>query len=123
MVFQVSIGFSDLINSEAKDDEGKKYALFIGDTVQVNKDEPATVLTQAKKKIENVGIFINVSVFVLAQFLSNSKNSYLVCLLIVNIRKSKVIKTRQSPRKRARTKRPSCLPDLLEEPSFKIKPG
>ena len=73
MVFQVSIGFSDLINSGAKDDEGKKYALFIGDTVQVNKDEPATVLTQAKKKIENVGIFINVSVSVLARFVQIAK--------------------------------------------------
>lgn len=58
MTFQISIGFSDLTNPEAKDSEGKKYALFIGDTVQVNKEEPASVLTQSKKKIENVGIFI-----------------------------------------------------------------
>ena len=59
MAFQLSIGFSDLVNPDAKDDEAKKYALFIGDTVVVNKaEEPATVLTQAKKKIENVGIFI-----------------------------------------------------------------
>lgn len=35
-VFNVNLGFSDLINSEAKDSEGKKYALFIGDTVVVN---------------------------------------------------------------------------------------
>ena len=61
MVFQVSIGFSDLVNDEAKEDEGKKYALFIGDTVQVNKEEPATVFTVPKKKVENVGIFIKVS--------------------------------------------------------------
>lgn len=58
MTFQVSIGFADLVNAEAKEDEGKKYSLFIGDTVQINKDEPATVYTQAKKKIESVGIFI-----------------------------------------------------------------
>lgn len=58
MVFQVSIGFSDLVNPEAKDDESKKYALFIGDTIQVNKDEAATVFTVPKKKIENIGIFI-----------------------------------------------------------------
>lgn len=58
MVFQVSIGFSDLDNPDAKDSESKKYALFIGDTIQVNKDEPAAVYTQAKKKIENIGIFI-----------------------------------------------------------------
>jgi len=58
MVFQVSIGFSDLENPDGKDSESKKYALFIGDTIQVNKDEPAAVYTQAKKKIENIGIFI-----------------------------------------------------------------
>lgn len=35
-VYNVNLGFSDLTNSEAKDSEGKKYALFIGDTVVVN---------------------------------------------------------------------------------------
>lgn len=58
MTFQVSIGLSDLVNPESKDEQNKKYALFIGDTVQVNKDEAATVFTQSKKKMENVGIFI-----------------------------------------------------------------
>ena len=59
MTFQISIGFSDLTNPEGKSDEAKKYALFIGDTVQVNKDdEAASVLTSAKKKMENIGIFI-----------------------------------------------------------------
>jgi nucleosome binding factor SPN SPT16 subunit len=37
MVFQVSIGLSGLTNPDAKEDEGKNYALFIGDTVIVNK--------------------------------------------------------------------------------------
>lgn len=37
MVFQVSIGLSGLTNPDAKEDEGKTYALFIGDTVVVNK--------------------------------------------------------------------------------------
>ena len=37
MVFQVSIGFSGLTNSDAKEDDGKTYALFIGDTVIINK--------------------------------------------------------------------------------------
>ena len=36
MVFQISIGFSDMKNEAAKDDESKKYALFVGDTVLVN---------------------------------------------------------------------------------------
>ena len=58
MVFQISIGFSDLINPEAKEDEAKKYALFIGDTILVNKDVAATVLTLPKKKIENIAIFV-----------------------------------------------------------------
>lgn len=59
MVFQVSIGFSDLINPQAKEDESKKYSLFIGDTVLVNgKDQAATVYTLPKKKIENIAIFV-----------------------------------------------------------------
>ena len=58
MIFQVSVGFSDLVNPEAKDDEAKKYALFLGDTIQINKDEVAAVLTQSKKKIENIAIFV-----------------------------------------------------------------
>ena len=37
MVFQVSIGFSGLTNPDAKESEGKTYALFIGDTILVNK--------------------------------------------------------------------------------------
>ena len=36
MVFNINVGFADLDNPSAKDDEGKKYALFLGDTVVVN---------------------------------------------------------------------------------------
>lgn len=36
MTFQISIGFSGLENPDAKDDQSKTYALFIGDTVVVN---------------------------------------------------------------------------------------
>jgi hypothetical protein len=86
MVFQVSIGISDLKNDGAKDDEGKKYSLFIGDTVIVGnkvnshrtgswsyresqdpfssvnfQNEPATALTTSKKKLENIGVFMKVS--------------------------------------------------------------
>lgn len=32
--------------------------MFIGDTVLVNEDQPASLLTQSKKKIKNVGIFL-----------------------------------------------------------------
>lgn len=34
------------------------YALFIGDTVLVNEEQPASLLTQSKKKIKNIGIFL-----------------------------------------------------------------
>ena len=36
MVFNLNLGFSDLLNKDAKDDGGKIYSLFIGDTVLVN---------------------------------------------------------------------------------------
>ena len=36
MVFNINVGFADLANPDAKDDEGKKYSLFLGDTVLVN---------------------------------------------------------------------------------------
>jgi len=36
MIFNISVGFSDLDNPEAKTSEGKKYALYLGDTVLVN---------------------------------------------------------------------------------------
>ncbi|TRY65512.1 hypothetical protein DNTS_021734 [Danionella cerebrum] len=36
MVFSISLGFADLINKEGKKEEQKKYALFIGDTIQIN---------------------------------------------------------------------------------------
>ncbi|KAJ6643723.1 FACT complex subunit spt16 [Pseudolycoriella hygida] len=58
MVFNVYVGLSPLTNKEATDKEGKTYALFVGDTVLVNEDTPATVLTQSKKKIKNIGIFV-----------------------------------------------------------------
>lgn len=36
MVFNVNVGLSGLNNPDAKDKEGKTYALFIGDTIIVN---------------------------------------------------------------------------------------
>ncbi|XP_058807704.1 FACT complex subunit spt16 isoform X2 [Phymastichus coffea] len=58
MVFNVNVGLSNLTNPDAKDKESKSYALFIGDTVIVNEDQPATILTPVKKKIKNIGIFL-----------------------------------------------------------------
>ncbi|XP_071546474.1 FACT complex subunit spt16-like [Panulirus ornatus] len=58
-VFNANLGFSDLENPDATDQNGKKYALFIGDTLVVNEDQPATVLTaSSKKKLKNVGVFL-----------------------------------------------------------------
>ncbi|OWR42080.1 FACT complex subunit spt16 isoform X2 [Danaus plexippus] len=58
MVFNINIGLANLTNSAATDKEGKTYALFIGDTVLVNDEQPASLLTQSKKKIKNIGIFL-----------------------------------------------------------------
>ncbi|CAL8384026.1 unnamed protein product [Arctogadus glacialis] len=58
MVLSISLGLADLVNKEGKKEEQKKYALFVGDSVQINEEEAATVLTPVKKKIKNVGIFL-----------------------------------------------------------------
>lgn len=58
MVFNLNIGLSNLENKEATDKEGKTYALYIGDTVLVNEDQPATTLTVSKKKLKNIGVFL-----------------------------------------------------------------
>lgn len=58
MVFNLHVGISNLTNPDATDKEGKIYALFIGDTVLVGDQGPASVMTPSKKKIKNVGIFI-----------------------------------------------------------------
>lgn len=58
MVFNLYVGLSNLTNKDATDKAGKVYALFIADTVIVNEEGPASVLTQSKKKIKNIGIFL-----------------------------------------------------------------
>jgi len=58
MVFNINVGFSDLDNKESKEKEGKKYALFIGDTVMVNDGATATVMTSSKKRLKHIGIFL-----------------------------------------------------------------
>lgn len=57
-VYNLNVGLSGLTNADAKEKEGKTYALFIGDTVVVNEGTPATVLTQSRKKMKNIGIFL-----------------------------------------------------------------
>ncbi|ETE70789.1 FACT complex subunit SPT16, partial [Ophiophagus hannah] len=58
MVFSLNVGLSDLPNREGKKPEEKTYALFIGDTVLVEEDGPATLLTSVKKKVKNVSILL-----------------------------------------------------------------
>ncbi|KAG8036126.1 hypothetical protein G9C98_004706 [Cotesia typhae] len=59
MVFNLHVGLSNLNNPAATDKEGKNYALFIGDTVLVGEPgAPATVLTNSKKKVKNIGIYL-----------------------------------------------------------------
>ena len=52
MVFNISVGFSDL------EDSKKKYALFVGDTVVVSQGGPCTILTPLKKRVKHIGIFL-----------------------------------------------------------------
>ena len=40
MLFNVSVGFSDLVNSASSDKRGKTYALCVGDTVSVIEVSP-----------------------------------------------------------------------------------
>jgi nucleosome binding factor SPN SPT16 subunit len=59
MIFNVNVGLANLENKNSSDKEGKILALYIGDTVLVNDVEnPASILTQSKKKIKNIGIFL-----------------------------------------------------------------
>lgn len=63
MVFNINIGLVNLKNEEAKEDADKTYALFLGETVVVNANDPATVLTTSKKQIKNIALFLKVGVF------------------------------------------------------------
>lgn len=58
MVFNLSIGFSELKNPEATDAEGKIYALYLADTVLTFADKPAECLTLTKKKLSSIAILL-----------------------------------------------------------------
>ena len=60
MVFSINIGLVNLKNKDAKEEKDKIYALFLGETVVVNENEAATVLTKSKKQIKNIGLFLKV---------------------------------------------------------------
>ena len=52
----------NLKNKDAKEEKDKIYALFLGETVVVNENEAATVLTKSKKQIKNIGLFLKVRI-------------------------------------------------------------
>lgn len=62
IVLSVSLGFSDLVNKDAKKEEQKKYALFLGDTIQINEVsspvgvDPSKRLCQTSNKNINVNL-------------------------------------------------------------------
>lgn len=59
MVFNVSVGFSDLQNKEGKDSAAKKYALFVGDTAIVNEVNPfLKLLFFLKSQKDRTGILL-----------------------------------------------------------------
>lgn len=62
MVFNVSIGFTNLKNKDATTEANKTYALFLGETLLVNENEAATVITTSKKQMKNIGMFLKVFV-------------------------------------------------------------
>ncbi|XP_022164066.1 FACT complex subunit spt16 isoform X1 [Myzus persicae] len=58
-VYNLCVGLSGLTNKDGSDKESKVYALYVGDTVLVNEDTTATLLTPSKKKIKNIAIYLN----------------------------------------------------------------
>lgn len=50
MVLSISLGFADLVNKDGKKEEQKKYALFIGDTVQINEVRHTSPSEEATKQ-------------------------------------------------------------------------
>lgn len=62
MAFNISIGFTNLKNSNASNENDKTYALFLGETVVVNENEAATIITASKKQMKNIGMFLKVGI-------------------------------------------------------------
>ncbi|XP_050429833.1 FACT complex subunit spt16-like isoform X2 [Adelges cooleyi] len=58
-IYNLCVGMSGLTNKEGTDQASKVYALYVGDTVLVNDDTAATLLTPSKKKLKNIAIYLN----------------------------------------------------------------
>ncbi|CAO3587831.1 unnamed protein product [Absidia cylindrospora] len=57
MVLNLSLGFSDLDNTEATSGQQKKYALLLADTIIVTKELPI-ILTECNKRLNEVSYFM-----------------------------------------------------------------
>lgn len=60
MVLSISLGFADLVNKEAKKEEQKKYALFIGDTIQINEVRCTEVTKQRHLNVSASSILYHI---------------------------------------------------------------
>uniref|UniRef100_F6QIX3 FACT complex subunit n=1 Tax=Ciona intestinalis TaxID=7719 RepID=F6QIX3_CIOIN len=58
MVFNINIGFENLVNPDGEKSADKNYALYVGDMVLVNDEPPASLITRDKKKARNISIFL-----------------------------------------------------------------
>ena len=56
MVLNLSIGFKDLVNSEASDAKGKVYALLLCDTVRIT-EEGSVLYTDGCKQFDDISLF------------------------------------------------------------------
>ena len=74
MVFNINVGFSDLKNSSAKDEEGKKYALFVGETVLVNEVSFHSLTEQVVTQILRIPARVFMSEKILAMFAKCGKS-------------------------------------------------
>ena len=74
MLFNVSVGFSDLVNKSPSDKRGKTYALFIGDTVSVNEVSGITLSLSLSAWSLQVG---SSCLSILSHLLSSRKDSHI----------------------------------------------
>lgn len=64
MVLSISLGFADMVNSEGKKDEQKKYALFIGDSVLINEVRCMVMLNKLTCTYKLVHCKVNGCIFI-----------------------------------------------------------
>ena len=59
VVFNLNVGFGNLSDKEEPDKKNKTYSLFVGDSVLINENGPATVLTSlTSKQLKEMIVFL-----------------------------------------------------------------